>query len=53
MASHVHHDRTGLPPAGQGFPARRSESSLPGWRSWLGALAVVAAFALVLLALYR
>jgi len=48
MASHVRHDRMGLPAS-----ARPAESSLPGWRSWLGAVLVVAALAIVLIALYR
>ena len=48
MASHVRHDRMGL--AARPRPA---ESSLPGWRAWLGAVLVVAALAIVLVALYR
>ena len=48
MASHVRHQRMGSPSS-----ARAAERSLPGWRAWLGAVLVVAALALVLIALYR
>lgn len=48
MASHVRHERMGLPAS-----ARAAESGLPGWRAWLGAVLVVAALAVVLIVLYR
>ena len=48
MASHVRHDWMGLPAS-----ARATESSLPGWRAWLGAVVVVAILAGLLIFLYR
>ena len=48
MASHVRHDRMGLPAS-----TRAAESGLPGWRAWLGAVLVVAMLAVVMIALYR